>query len=79
MTLKSVIRAIGNPEIEFWSSIYASFFSLLLSICLIPAFGIIGAAAAECTWNLVFAITTKLRIALQTHKLLTSRAVQMET
>jgi len=77
-TLKSLIRAIGNPEIEFWSSGCASIVCVLTSIYLIPRFGIVGAALAVTGWNLTFTVVTGLRIAWMTHKSVTSCGIQME-
>ena len=77
-TLKALVRAIGKPEIEFWSSVYASIVCVLASIFLIPRFGIVGAAMAMTTWNATFAVTTRLRVAWITEKSVTSRDIQHE-
>ncbi len=76
--LKSLIRAIGKPEIEFWSSGCASIVCVLISISLIPRFGIVGAAIGVTGWNLTFTVVTGLRIAWMTHKSVTSCGIQME-
>jgi len=61
--LKALIRVIGNPEIEFWSSGCASVVCIIISISLIPRLGILGAAIAITGTNLTFAVVTGLRIA----------------
>lgn len=61
ITLTALIRATGNPEIEFWSSGYASIVCILISISLIPMFGIVGAAMAMTGSNLAFAAITRLQ------------------
>lgn len=56
LVLKSLVRAVGRPKIEFWSSLWASLGCVFASILLIPAGGVVGAVTATAVWSLMFTL-----------------------
>ncbi len=60
--LRALLKVIGHPEAECLGSVCGSIVKILLGLCLIPWFGVLGAGIALGIGNLTFVCINKLAI-----------------